>query len=157
MKESFEHDPFNKFDWNKNVPAQEKEKIVSHVEGDDFYTMGADENVSSSNKPYEAIRKARKDLLTPEDLIALKSQLDAHDTHSQEDTDKFENNDKEIIEIKEELKRMGLTVEDFGRDIEFTDPVARDQFEEMASRYYELAKRNAEIATKLKTLEHKLN
>lgn len=157
MKESFEHDPFNNFDWNKNVPDKEKEKIVSHVEGDGFSEMGADENVSSSNKPYEAIRKARKDLLTPEDLIAIKSQIKAHDAHFQEDFDEFENNDKELVDIEEEIKRMGLTIEDMSRNIEFTDPVARDQFEEMTSHYYELAKRNAEIATRLKTLEHKLN
>jgi peptidoglycan hydrolase CwlO-like protein len=156
MKESFEHDTNRNFDWKENTPLDEKDKIVNHIEGDGFYSIKADESVKDSNTADNALRNSRM-FLTEEDTNAVKQQLEAHKMHFKDEYDEFVKNDEELTEIKKELHRMNLTIESFDKDIEFTDPVARDQFEEMAQTYRHLAQRNIEIQDKIKTLINTLN
>lgn len=156
MKESFEHDPNRNFDWKEGVSLTEKDKLIEYFNNEGFYTTKRDESTPDSTKADKALRKAR--LIIPEqDKEAILSQINIHKKQFKDEYDEFINNDEILIEIENELARMNLKLEDFDRDTEFHDPVARDQFEEMAQTYRNLAERNIQIANKLRTLNNTLN
>lgn len=157
MKESFEHDPRREFDWKADVSSPEKDKIVQHINGEGFYSIKHDESVADVNKRDSVFRSART--FIPEDeKKAILSQLEAHKSQFKDEYNEFVRNDEELNEIEKELIRMGIEVEGFiDKEIEFTDPVARDQFEEMKNTYATLTARNIQIKDKLKALNHTLN
>lgn len=156
MKESFEHDPYRNFDWKEGVPLAEKNKLVEHLNNESFYDTGHNESITDSNKVDSALRNARIKI-PDQERNAVLSQLEAHKNQFRDEYEEFIKNDEELSEIEKELANMNLRVEDFNKDIEFTDPVVRDQFEEMAQTYRHLAQRNIEIQDKIKTLINTLN
>lgn len=157
MKESFEHDARRNFDWKEGVNPPERDKIVELINNDGFYSTGHDESISDSNKVDLALRKTRIKI-SEDEKSAVRSQLEAHKAQFKDEADEFDRNDEELDQIEKELERMNLSVEDFNdKEIEFTDPVARDQFEEMSHVYRTLAERNIQIWNKINILLNTLN